>query len=167
MTTEPGHIGKTVHLYGYPCSGKTTLGKFLSKEFKDAVVLDGDEVRKTLSKGLGFSTIDRIEHHKRIGSLANLINKQGYDVIVCTVAPHPKCRMAIKQQVADYTLILVDTPISMCRRRDTKGLYRQALKGTIKNFTGVNSFITKGNPDLIISPDLVQLQCRKILQYLA
>jgi adenylylsulfate kinase-like enzyme len=159
--------GRTIHLYGYPCSGKTTIGSELVKQMNKAVILDGDYIRKYLSSDLGFSTKDRIENATRIGNYAALLNDQGFDAVICTVAPHRKCRKIIRDKVIDYTSVFVNTPLKTCIARDAKGMYKEAMEGKIKNFTGVHSFIDMGVPDIIVGTAPVQAQVQYIMLQLA
>jgi adenylylsulfate kinase-like enzyme len=161
-----GH-GITIHLYGYPCSGKTTIGSELVKQLNKAVILDGDYIRKYLSSDLGFSTKDRIENANRIGNYAALLNDQGFDAVICTVAPHRKCRKIIRDKVVSYTSVFINTPLKICIKRDTKGMYKEAMEGMIKNFTGVHSFVDIGVPDVIVGPAPLKTQVQYIMLQLA
>jgi adenylylsulfate kinase-like enzyme len=161
-----GH-GRTVHLYGYPCAGKTTIGSRLAQEMGRAVILDGDYIRKYLSSDLGFSNKDRIENSRRIGNYAALLNDQGFDTVICTVAPHRKCRKIIRDTVIDYTSVYIDTPLEICKSRDTKGMYKEAIEGTRKGFTGVHEFIDMGVPDIIVRPAPLPAQVQYIMLQLA
>jgi adenylylsulfate kinase-like enzyme len=159
--------GVTIHLYGYPCSGKTTIGGSLAKALGRTIILDGDYVRKHISKDLGFSKKDRIENARRIGSYTSLLNDQGFNAVVCTVAPHKKCRRLIRDHVKYYTSVFIDTPLKDCIMRDTKGMYKKAVSGEIQNFTGVHSFIDRGTPDIVVTPGPVHLQAQYIISQLA
>jgi adenylyl-sulfate kinase len=153
---------KVLHLYGYPCSGKTTIGTELAK-YLNAVVLDGDDVRASLYNDLGFTKEDRIENLRRFGALSEFLNRQGFNVIICTVAPHAECRDIVKDHVENYHSIFVNTPLETCKERDTKGMYAKAMKGEMYNFTGVHSDIEIGDPDIVVEPDELEKQVQFIL----
>lgn len=159
-------MGRVIHLYGYPCSGKTTIGNIL-KEHLNAIVLDGDDVRSNLNSDLGFSKEDRTENLRRVGALADLLCRQGFDVIICTVAPHQEGRDKVKNSVENYMSIFVNTPLEVCIERDVKGMYKEALAGIRKNFTGIHSHIEIGNPDLILQPNTLDNQVQEILSCLS
>ena len=153
---------KVVHLYGLPCSGKTTIGQELAKHL-NAIVLDGDDVRSGLNSDLGFTKKDRIENLRRLGALSSLLNKQGFNVIICTVAPHIECRTIVEKHVDDYVSVFVDTPLEICIERDTKGMYGEAINDKRKNFTGVQGKFEIGDPNLIVAPDSLENQVDYIL----
>ena len=159
------NFGKVLHLYGYPCSGKTTIGKILAKQL-NAIVLDGDDVRSNLNSDLGFTKEDRNENLRRFGALADLLSRQGFNVIICTVSPYQEGRDKVKDSVNDYTSIFINTPLEVCIERDVKGMYKEALAGTRHNFTGIHSYIEIGTPDLIIEPNLLEEQIQKIIQFI-
>ena len=156
---------KVIHLYGYPCAGKSTIGETLSRML-NAVMLDGDEVRAELNSDLDFSKESRVENLRRLGALSNLLTKQDFNVVICTVAPHPECRDIVRQHVEDYTSVFINTSLEVCMERDTKGMYRKAMSGEIKNFTGVDGEFDIGTPDLIVEPDQLINQVEYILHKL-
>ncbi len=141
---------------GLPCSGKTTLSKMLEKELKakgkDVVILDGDELRKTISKDLGFSEEDRKEHNRRVINLAKKLNQQGKFVIVALVSPLRAVREEARKAIGDGFLeVYLNCPLAECIKRDVKGMYKKALRGEILNFTGVHQpYEEPVNPDLIL-----------------
>ncbi len=141
---------------GLPCSGKTTLSKMLEKELtakgKEVVVLDGDELRKTISKDLGFSEEDRKEHNRRVINLAKKLSQEGKFVIVALVSPLRSVRQEAREQIGDGFLeVYLNCPLAECIKRDVKGMYKKALKGEILNFTGVHQpYEEPISPDLIL-----------------
>jgi adenylylsulfate kinase len=132
----------------------------------NAIVLDGDDVRSNLNKDLGFSKEDRIENLRRFGAMADIINRQGFDVIICTVAPHVDCRDIVKSNVSNYTSVYIDTPLELCKERDVKGMYRKAIAGDMDHFTGVHNFIDIGTPDVVVTLDDLTNQVSFILSSL-
>jgi sulfate adenylyltransferase len=129
---------------GLSGAGKSTTAEILTVKLLEhgrrVTVLDGDVVRTHLSKGLGFSKEDRDTNIHRIGFVAAEIARHGGVVICAAVSPYRSTRNECRAMVgADHFIeIYVDTPLEVCEARDTKGMYRQAREGRIKNFTGVN-----------------------------
>jgi sulfate adenylyltransferase len=116
-------------------------------------VLDGDVVRTHLSKGLGFSKEDRDTNIRRIGFVAAEIARHGGGVICAAVSPYRSTRNECRAMVgADHFVeVYVDTPLEVCEARDTKGMYRQAREGKLKNFTGVDDpYEPPLHPELVI-----------------
>lgn len=163
--------GVCFYFIGLPCSGKTThalkLYEMIKEKYpeKEITLLDGDEVRNHLSKGLGFSEEDRSTNVKRIGWVASKIVKHNGIVICSNIAPFEKDRKYNRELITNtggrYIEIYVDTDISVCESRDIKGLYKKARLGEIKNFTGIDSeFQEPENYDIKITNnkyDLVEL----------
>lgn len=131
---------------GLSGSGKSTLAeaviaKLLERSSRSITLLDGDEVRKNLSKGLGFSREDRIANVTRIGWVASEIVRHGGIAICAPIAPYAETRAEIRRLVEQhgaFVEIHVATPIEVCESRDRKGLYAQARAGKIPQFTGVS-----------------------------
>jgi len=151
----------TLWLTGLPASGKTTLAKALYEIFKTngnkVIWLDGDKMRQTISKDLGFSKKDRIENIKRIAHLAQKLNEEGAFVIVSAIAPYKEMRQIIREIVNNYIEVYVKCPLEICKKRDPKGLYKKAEKGEIKNFTGIDDpYEEPKKPDLIIETHLIK-----------
>ncbi|HSE82953.1 MAG TPA: adenylyl-sulfate kinase [Thermodesulfobacteriota bacterium] len=134
--------GFTVWFTGLSGSGKTTLARMLEQKINEmgfhVEVLDGDEVRERLSKGLGFSKEDRDENIWRIAYVARLITNSGGVAITCAISPYREMREKARKDIGRFTEVYVNCPVEECIKRDVKGLYKKALKGEIKNFTGVS-----------------------------
>lgn len=140
--------GFCVFFTGLSGSGKSTAAKNLSDILtsddpagRKVTVLDGDVVRKNLSKGLGFSKADRDTNILRIGYVASLVVKSGGIAICAPIAPYKDVRRIVRRMCEDvggFVEVHMSTPVGECERRDVKGLYAKARKGIIKNFTGVN-----------------------------
>lgn len=128
---------------GLPCSGKTTLSLLLEKELvfrgHRVVILDGDTLRKTICRDLGFSRADRVENIRRVAYLAKLLCEQGFIVIVALVSPYRKAREEAKSIIGHFYEVFVDCSLSECQSRDVKGYYRQARAGKLRLMTGVDS----------------------------
>jgi sulfate adenylyltransferase len=129
---------------GLSGAGKSTtaeiLTKLLTEHGRRVTVLDGDVVRTHLSKGLGFSKADRDTNILRIGFVAAEIVRHGGTVICAAVSPYRATRNEVRRLVGseNFVEIFVDTPLAVCEERDTKGIYKRARRGEIKDFTGVD-----------------------------
>jgi adenylyl-sulfate kinase len=138
----PSPPGFTLWFTGLPSSGKSTLARRVEEELlargRAVEVLDGDEVRMRLTKGLGFSKEDRDENIRRIAYVAKLLGRSGAVAITATISPYREIREEIRAEIDNFVEVYVDCPIETCIERDVKGLYKKALAGEIKNFTGVS-----------------------------
>ncbi|MEX0990831.1 MAG: adenylyl-sulfate kinase [Actinomycetota bacterium] len=136
--------GFTVWFTGLSGSGKSTIAEMLFHEFQargmNTEILDGDEVRKNLSKGLGFSKEDRDTNIMRIGYVANLLTRNGVATICCPISPYKETRDACREMIGgNFVEVHVHATIEeLSENRDPKGLYKKALAGEIKDFTGVD-----------------------------
>lgn len=149
---------KVVWMTGLSGSGKTTLAKYLERKLLDkgffSKLLDGDNVRSGINKGLGFSETDRTENIRRVAEVSKLFADGGIICINCFVSPTRSIRGLAKSIVGADTFVevFVDTPISECEKRDTKGLYAKARKGEIADFTGISApFEAPENPDITVT----------------
>ncbi len=150
--------GVTIWFTGLPCSGKTTLAKAVREELERrgyyVESLDGDVTRKYLSKGLGFSKEDRDENIRRVGFVCSLLTKAGAIVTAAFVSPYESIRQEIREQIKDFVLVYVRCPVEVCIERDVKGMYKKALAGEIKNFTGISDpYEEPENPEVIVDTD--------------
>lgn len=131
-----------VWLTGLPSAGKTTLARRLADELarrrRAVEVLDGDEVRQRLTRGLGFSKEERDENVRRVAWVAGLLARHGVVAIVALISPYRAVREEVRAQIADFVEVHVECAAEECMRRDVKGLYRRALAGEIGNFTGIS-----------------------------
>jgi len=129
---------------GLPGAGKSTLANLLETELHargiHTVLLDGDNVRHGLNRDLGFTETDRVENIRRIGEVAKLMTDAGLIVLCSFISPFRAERRMVRELLdpEEFLEIFVDTPLEECIARDPKGLYRRALAGEIKNFTGVD-----------------------------
>nr|ASK43488.1 adenylyl-sulfate kinase [Agrobacterium radiobacter]ASK44052.1 adenylyl-sulfate kinase [Agrobacterium fabrum]ASK46424.1 adenylyl-sulfate kinase [Agrobacterium fabrum]NSY04770.1 adenylyl-sulfate kinase [Agrobacterium tumefaciens] len=149
--------GAVIWLTGLSGSGKSTVAvsvdRILHERGRSSVVLDGDIIRRGLSKDLGFEHRDRYENVRRIAEVAKLLAEAGFTVLVSCISPLEKDRQSARRIIAPvrFLEVFVETPIEECIRRDPKGLYRKALSGEIKNFTGISSpYEAPLKPDLCI-----------------
>jgi adenylylsulfate kinase len=132
----------TIWLTGLPSAGKSTIARRLVERLEPrglpVVVLDGDEVRENLTKGLGFSREDRDENIKRIAWVARLLTRVGSVVVVAAISPYRAARDAARASIGRFAEVHVHCPVEECIRRDVKGLYKKALDGRIQHFTGID-----------------------------
>ncbi|MDV2683266.1 adenylyl-sulfate kinase [Alkalihalophilus lindianensis] len=140
-----GHRSAILWFTGLSGAGKSTLANALEQElFKrglSSYILDGDNVRHGLNKGLGFSDEDRKENIRRIGEVAKLFVDAGSIVCTAFISPFKEDRDKVRHLVADgeFIEIYVQAPLETCEERDPKGLYKKARTGEIPEFTGISS----------------------------
>lgn len=152
-------LGITIWLTGLPCSGKTTISHLLQEIMQKGghrvEILDGDEVREHLSKGLGFSLEDRNENIRRIGYVAKLLTRNGVVTITAVVSPYRSVRDEVRNLIGQRFLeIYVKCSLEELIRRDVKGMYAKALAGEIPNFTGVSDpYEEPINPDVVVETE--------------
>jgi sulfate adenylyltransferase len=136
--------GFCLWLTGLSGSGKTTIAEALKRGLlrrqRPVTVLDGDAVRRHLSKGLGFSKEDRDTNVRRIGFVASEIVRHEGAVICAAISPYQSARSECRNMVGSdrFVLIYVDTPLEVCEQRDVKGFYAKARRGEIRGFTGID-----------------------------
>jgi adenylylsulfate kinase len=136
---------KVLWLTGLSGSGKTTIAKVVEKVLHEmgflTQLLDGDNIRAGINNNLGFSDADRQENIRRIAEVSKLFLNCGVITINCFVSPTKQIREQARKIIGegDFVEIFVDTPLSICESRDTKGLYAKARKGEIKDFTGISA----------------------------
>jgi sulfate adenylyltransferase len=143
----PHRRGVTVFFTGLSGSGKSTVAKALADAVAERTsrrcsLLDGDEVRRLLSAGLGFSRADRDLNIRRIGFVAAEVTRHGGLAICAPIAPFAQAREDVRtmvEEVGDFVLVHVSTPLAECERRDRKGLYAKARQGLVPEFTGISS----------------------------
>lgn len=130
---------------GLSGSGKSTVANAVEAQLlergKHTYLLDGDNIRMGLNKGLGFSDEDRIENLRRIGEVAKLFVDAGTIVLTAFISPFRSERQRVRDLVGEgeFIEVFVDTPLEVCESRDPKGLYKKARAGEIPDFTGISS----------------------------
>lgn len=150
--------GFCVWLTGLPCAGKSTIAEAITaalmEQGRSVSLLDGDEIRTLLSKGLGFSREDRDLNILRIGFVAAEVVRHHGVAIVAAISPYEITRQRVRAMVGgDHFIVAhVNTPLGVCERRDTKGQYARARRGEIHHFTGIDDlYEDPKTPDLILS----------------
>ncbi len=170
-----GHGSVVVWFTGLPSSGKSTLAneveKNLMKEGLKTYILDGDNIRTGLCKGLGFSEEDRAENIRRIGEVSKLFVDAGVVTLSAFVSPYRKDRDGVRNlfEKEEFVEVFVRCPVGECEKRDVKGLYKKARAGEIKGFTGIDDpYEEPENPEIVVDTDRESLKesADKILSYL-
>ncbi len=147
--------GFTLWFTGMSGAGKSTLANLIADELRErghrVEVLDGDEVRTHLSKGLGFSKEDRDTNIRRIGYVAKLLARNGVVAITAAISPYRDIRDEVRRAHESFFEVYVKCPLEALVERDVKGLYKKALAGELPNFTGVSDpYEEPVNPELVI-----------------
>lgn len=169
--------GFTLWLTGLSGAGKTTLATRLAKELSrrgvNVEVLDGDEVRTNLSKGMGFSKEDRDTNIRRIGYVCRLLSRNGIGTVSAAISPYravrDEVRRTIEREEVQFIEVFVKCPLPVLAERDVKGLYKEALAGRLKGFTGVSDpYEEPLAPDVVVETDqeTVESSCGIIIRAL-
>ncbi len=167
------HPGFVLWFTGLSGSGKTTLAVAVEQAMRTRTMrverLDGDTVRQSLTRDLGFSKEDRDKNIERVTFVAKLLSRNNVAVLAAFISPYRAMRQVIRQETTNYIEVFVDAPLEVCASRDVKGLYAKALAGQIPNFTGVNDpYEAPEAPDLHIRTDQepVDQSVQRILTWL-
>lgn len=152
------NVGFTIWFTGLSGAGKSTLAEVIEQRLKErgrnVEVLDGDEVRTHLSKGLGFSKEDRDTNIKRIAFVSKLLTRNGVASISAAIAPYHEARAWAREEIGNFVEVYVKCPLEVCRQRDVKGLYKLVDEGKIKNFTGVDDpYEEPEDPEVVVETD--------------
>ncbi len=150
--------GFTIWFTGLPSAGKSTLARLIEgcllERGLPVEVLDGDEVRTHLSKGLGFSKEDRDENIRRIGYVCHLLSRNGVVAIAAAISPYRAIRDENRARIGDFVEVFVKCPLDVLVARDPKGNYKRALAGELKHFTGVSDpYEEPEHPEVIVETD--------------
>ena len=156
------NAGFTLWFTGLSGAGKSTIANIVGSRLEElgrqVEYLDGDVVRTHLSKGLGFSKEDRDTNIRRIGFVAELLAKNGVVAITAAISPYRDVRDEVRGKItrhgAGFLEVYVECPIEVLAERDVKGLYKKAIAGEIKNFTGVSDpYEPPLSPDVVVRSD--------------
>mgnify|MGYP000389186624 CR=1 FL=1 len=170
-----GYKGCTLWLTGLSGSGKSTIAHKLEERLFErgirSYVLDGDNIRFGLNKDLGFSREARQENIRRVAEVAKLFTDAGIINIIAFISPYLQDRLTARniQEPGDFIEIYIKCPISICEKRDPKGIYKKARAGLIKEFTGIDDpYEEPKNPEIVIETDKESLDgcVNKIVNYL-
>jgi len=150
--------GVTVWFTGLSAAGKTTITLRVAELLREAGVpverLDGDVVRQGLTRDLGFSADDRRKNIERASFVAKLLTRNGVVCLAAFISPFEELRALARREIGEFLEVFVTAPLDVLVERDTKGLYRKAMRGEIPNFTGVNDpFEVPVDPDLVLETD--------------
>ncbi len=158
---------------GLSQSGKTTISDRVFSLLEERGVkverLDGDVVRESLTKDLGFTKEDRDKNITRVGFVAKLLSKNGVGVVASFISPYKERRQHLRNTVENFIEVYVSTPVEICEERDGKGLYKKARAGEIKNFTGISDpYEAPENPEILLKPhkDPLEVSVEKVMKYL-
>ncbi|MFX0087904.1 MAG: adenylyl-sulfate kinase [Candidatus Hodarchaeota archaeon] len=167
------HNGFVLWFTGLSGSGKSELATRIELKLKalgmNVEILDGDLVRQSLTKDLGFSEADRKTNLERVTFVAKLLSRNGVATLVAFISPYISSRRAARQETVNFIEVFVKCPVEVCIERDTKGLYKKALKGEIKDFTGISHpYEEPPNPEIIVETDkeTPEESVEKIMNYL-
>jgi adenylylsulfate kinase len=158
LTHHSDQKGFTAWFTGLSGAGKSTVAEMLYHELRarqmKTEILDGDVVRQNLSKGLGFSKEDRDTNIARIAFVADMLTRNGVATICCPISPYKETRDAARELIGEFVEIYVSATVDeIAAHRDPKGLYKKALAGEIKDFTGVDPnapYEAPENPELVV-----------------
>src|SRR5512143_3945763 len=150
--------GCTIWFTGLSGAGKSTVSNLIEGELRArnlrVEVLDGDVIRTHLSKGLGFSKEDRDTNIRRIGWVCEVLSRNGVVAIAAAISPYREIRDEVRGKVGRFVEVYMSAPIDVLAERDVKGLYKKALRGEIKNFTGVDDpYEAPVNPEVVCHTD--------------
>jgi adenylylsulfate kinase len=161
--------GFTVWFTGLACSGKTTIADgmvpLLKKKGFKVERLDGDVVRQSLTKDLGFSAEDRRKNIERVTFVAKLLARNDVAVLATFISPEISMRENSRKEIGNFIEVYVKASVDACAKRDVKGMYKKAFAGQIKDFTGVHAsapYEEPINPELVVDTEKLSVdQCIK------
>lgn len=143
---------------GLSGSGKSELAARIAEKLrkvrKYVEILDGDVVRQSLTKDLGFTEADRKTNLERVTFVARLLSRNGVATIVAFISPYIASREAAREVTTNFIEVFVKCPVEVCIERDVKGFYKKALAGEIENFTGISHpYEDPANPEILVESD--------------
>ena len=153
-----GQKGFTLWFTGLPCSGKSAVADKVAEILRGKGMrverLDGDIVRQDLTRDLGFSREDRNENIRRVTFVAKLLTRNGVAVLTSFISPYREVRARSRQEIGDFIEVYAKCSLEECMRRDVKGMYKKAIRGEIKEFTGVSDpYEEPENPEILLQTD--------------
>jgi adenylyl-sulfate kinase len=150
--------GFTLWFTGLPCSGKSVVADKVADILKGKGMrverLDGDIVRQDLTRDLGFSRKDRDENIRRVTFVAKLLTRNGVAVLTSFISPYREVRARSRQEIGNFIEVYAKCSLEECIKRDVKGMYKKAMKGEIKEFTGISDpYEEPENPEILLQTD--------------
>ncbi len=165
--------GFTLWFTGLPCSGKSAVADRVAEILREQGLkverLDGDIVRKSLTRDLGFSREDRNENIRRVTFVAKLLTRNGVAVLTSFISPYREIRAQSRQEIGNFIEVYAKCALEVCIQRDIKGMYKKAMKGEIKEFTGISDpYEEPLNPEILLETDKESLEenAQKVLKRL-
>jgi adenylylsulfate kinase len=157
------HKGVTLWFTGLPCSGKSAVADRAAEILKDRGYkverLDGDIVRQDLTRDLGFSKADRDENIRRVTFVSKLLTRNGVIVLTSFISPYIEVRDRARREIGEFREIYTKCPLDVCIHRDVKGMYKKAIAGQIKEFTGISDpYEEPVRPELLLETDKETLE---------
>jgi len=173
MKNKNKNQGFVLWFTGLSMAGKTTIASGVYKTLKGkgylVEKLDGDVVRKSLTKDLGFSPEDRNKNIERVIFVAKLLSRNNVGVIASFISPYRRQRTKIKKQVNNYIEVFVNAPLDICEKRDKREFYKKARLGQISNFTGISDpYEPPLKPDIELNTnkETIKQSVDKVIEYL-
>jgi adenylyl-sulfate kinase len=173
MSHHEDYPGYVLWMTGLSGAGKTTIALILEKELAERGCkferLDGDVVRESLTRDLGFSKEDRDKNIERVSFVAKLLSRNGVGCVCSFISPYAEVRNNVRQNTTNFIEVFIDAPLAVVMERDVKGLYQKAIAGEIPNFTGISDpFEAPANPEIHIRTDreTPAESAQRILSYL-
>jgi adenylyl-sulfate kinase len=159
MSDNNHYPGFVLWMTGLSGAGKTTIALLLEEELRSRGVkverLDGDIVRESLTRDLGFSKEDREKNIERVTFVAKLLSRNGVACICSFISPYQSIRDNVREQTTNFIEVFVDASLETVMERDIKGMYKKAIAGEIPNFTGISDpFEAPETPDIHVRTDL-------------
>jgi adenylyl-sulfate kinase len=165
--------GFTLWFTGLSGAGKTTMALAVENELRARGLkverLDGDTVRQSLTRDLGFSKEDRDKNIERVTFVAKLLSRNGVAVLASFISPYRETRAMVRRETTNFVEVFVNAPLDVCVARDVKGMYAKAFRGEIKEFTGVSDpYEEPDKPEITLNTHLetVEESLAKCLAYL-
>ncbi len=143
---------------GLPASGKSTIAglvkNYLKSKNMPVMILDGDELRKTLSSDCDYTEQGRKEHNRRVIEIAKLLVKNDITTIIPLISPYRETRELARKEIPNFVEVYIKASLETCIKRDPKGLYQKAKAGEVKNMTGISSpYEEPTNPEIILDTE--------------
>ena len=150
--------GVTLWFTGLPCSGKSAVADRVAERLKDRGYrverLDGDILRQSLTRDLGFSKEDRDENIRLVTFVAKLLTRNDVFVLTSFISPYRDVRARARQEIGRFLEVYTKCSLEECMRRDVKGMYKKAMEGKIKEFTGVSDpYEEPVDPEILLETD--------------